>query len=293
MIFRLVHFLSRVGTRKVKTAFLLTLPVVVSVATLTADHQPEWSPDQAEVWRTVETRIDAWARNDYETYLSLHHERWRRFSIVTSELTSRDDVARFWRGMKDSEKVHAIELTPIAVEVYAGGSAAIAHYTIVETLEWTAETQRRASGRLMEKGRVYRVPARFSDVYVKEDGRSLYAGGYRDLTCDIMPESPFPCLDRRAAPQQGVTATTPFRSADAAQDADHPGARHYVEGTAKDEAAIRELFARTEHVGSEFDVPRPHEPPTEVGAIAPTGSFPCGCTANRSPIDRTRRPCGR
>jgi ketosteroid isomerase-like protein len=161
---------------------------------------------QDEVWRTVEARTDAWVQNDYEAYLSLHHERWRRFSMTTSELSSKDDVARFWQGMKDSEKTHSIKLTPIAVEVYAGGSAAIAHYIMMETVEWTAETQRRASGRLMEKGRVYRVPARFSDVYVKEGDLWLYVGGYRDLTCDIMPESPFPCLDIPSAAQQSVPA---------------------------------------------------------------------------------------
>jgi ketosteroid isomerase-like protein len=193
-----------------RTAIALSL--VVASATVAEGDQSKWSPAQAEVWRTVEARTDAWVRNDYEAYLSLHHERWRRFSMIKSELTSKDDVARFWKAMKVSEKVHSIELTPIAVEVYAGGSVAIAHYVMMETLEWTAETQRRASGRLMEKGRVYRVPARFSDVYVKEDGRWLYVGGYRDLTCDIMPESPFPCLDIRDAAQQGAAADEPQRS---------------------------------------------------------------------------------
>jgi ketosteroid isomerase-like protein len=184
----------------------IALSFLVASATLAEDDQLTWSPAQAEVWRTVEARTDAWVHNDYEAYLSLHHERWRRFSMTTSELSSKDDVARFWQGMKDSEKTHSIKLTPIAVEVYAGGSAAIAHYIMMETVEWTAETQRRASGRLMEKGRVYRVPARFSDVYVKEGDLWLYVGGYRDLTCDIMPESPFPCLDIPSAAQQSVPA---------------------------------------------------------------------------------------
>jgi hypothetical protein len=131
--------------------------------------------------------------------------------MITSKLMSKDDVAHFWRGMKESEKVLDLQLTPIAVEVYAGGSAAVAHYVMMERLE-TAETRRRASGRLMEKGRVYDVPARFSDVYVNEGDRWLYVGGYRDLTCDIMPESPFPCLDIRAAAQQGAAADEPQRS---------------------------------------------------------------------------------
>lgn len=193
-----------------KAAF--TLILLVSSATLAADDPSSWSPAQAEVWRTVQARTDAWVRSDYEAYLSLHHERWRRFSMITSKLMSKDDVAHFWRGMKESETVLDIQLTPIAVEVYAGGSAAIAHYVMMERLEWTAETRRRASGRLMEKGRVYDVPARFSDVYVKEGDRWLYVGGYRDLTCDIMPESPFPCLDIRAAAQQGAAADEPQRS---------------------------------------------------------------------------------
>jgi ketosteroid isomerase-like protein len=179
---------------------------LVALVVLAEDDQSKWSPAQVEVWRTVEARTDAWVQNDYEAYLALHHERWRRFSMITSELLSKDDVARFWKGMKDSEKTHSIELTPIAVEVYADGTAAIAHYVMLEMVEWTAETQRRASGRLMEKGRKYRVPARFSDVYVKEDDRWLYAGGYRDLTCDIMPESPFPCLDTRPSAQQPAPA---------------------------------------------------------------------------------------
>jgi hypothetical protein len=126
--------------------------------------------------------------------------------MVTSKLTSKDDVPQFWQSMKQSEKVLDIQLTPIAVEVYADGSAAIAHYVMVERLEWTAETRRRASGRLMEQGQVYEVPARFSDVYAKEGDRWLYVGGYRDLTCDIMPESPFPCLDIGTAAQQNAAA---------------------------------------------------------------------------------------
>lgn len=190
----------------------LALTLLVSSGTLASDGPPSWSPAQAEVWRTVQARTDAWVRNDSEAYLSLHHERWRRFSMITSKLMSKDDVARFWKGMKETEKVHAIDLTPVAIEVYADGSVAVAHYVMMETLEWTGETRQRASGRLMEKGRVYDVPARFSDVYVKEDDRWLYVGGYRDLTCDIMPESPFPCLDTRTSGKRGAAADEPQSS---------------------------------------------------------------------------------
>ncbi|MEM7283961.1 MAG: hypothetical protein AAF438_20285 [Pseudomonadota bacterium] len=115
--------------------------------------------------------------------------------MVTSRLMSKDDVARFWKGMKESERVISIELKPIAIDVFGDGSFAIAHFIAEETLEWIAETRRRPNGRLMENGKTYYVPARFSDVYVKENGSWFYVGGYRDLTCDIMPESKNPCRE--------------------------------------------------------------------------------------------------
>jgi hypothetical protein len=77
-------------------AFALIL--LVFSATLAADDPSSWSPAQVEVWRTVQARTDAWVANDFEAYLSLHHERWRRFSMITSKLMSKDDVAHFWRA---------------------------------------------------------------------------------------------------------------------------------------------------------------------------------------------------
>jgi len=54
---------------------------------------------------------------------------------------------------------------------------AVAHYIAAETLEWVAETRRRPNGRLMEYGETYYVPARFSDVYIKENGDWLHVAG--------------------------------------------------------------------------------------------------------------------
>lgn len=153
------------------------------------------SQEQNEVWAVVEARIAAWKHNDFETYIGLHHDRWHRFSMVSSRLTSKEDVEAFWASMKGNEEVLEIKLVPIAIDVFANGSAAIAHYVAHETFKWVGETRRRPNGRLMEKGRIYNVPARFSDVYVKEENGWLFAGGYRDLTCDILAASPNPCRD--------------------------------------------------------------------------------------------------
>ncbi|MGI9235553.1 MAG: hypothetical protein ACR2RD_18120 [Woeseiaceae bacterium] len=114
--------------------YLAALSLSASAATI-----ENWSQTQIDVWSTVQARNVAWKNNDFEAYVNIHHDNWHRYSMRTSKLLSKDDVAVFWDNAKQNEKVIQIELQPIAIDVFGNEMLAIAHYVLIETFEWIGD----------------------------------------------------------------------------------------------------------------------------------------------------------
>ena len=133
------------------------------------------------VWESVEARNSTWVDNDLEAHMAIYHEDFRRWTLHTRKLMTKEEFAELlWGHFKTKEKVNSVDVVREEILVLDGGNVAIAHYLIDEEWEWSGDDGVNDDGISVRKGQVMHGNLRFSDVYVKEDGRWLYIGGHRD-----------------------------------------------------------------------------------------------------------------
>jgi len=133
-----------------------------------------------EVWQVVEKRNSTWVENDFEGHMAIYHPEFRRWTIRSKILMTKELFASFWDGIKDNEEVIKIDIEKKEMQILMDGTLAIAHYIIHEDYKWLSDTSIVRNGKTLEKGQVIHGKLRFSDIYTKENGQWLYVGGHRD-----------------------------------------------------------------------------------------------------------------
>ena len=124
-------------------------------------YAEEWSARQEEVWKAVEAYTQASHQRDVEKYLSFWHDDFLGWYDGHSALTSKEQRKKGLEKYFLRTKSREYELEPLAVQVVAGGKAAIVHYIIRNVLEDTSTGEK-------TKGTAY-----WTDYLVKEKGRWL------------------------------------------------------------------------------------------------------------------------
>lgn len=119
-----------------------------------------------EIWAAVKKRNDTWVANDFAGHMALYHPDFRRWAIHGDRILTRESFAGLWKRIKDAETVRSISVLPGQLQWLVPNKAAVAHYRIDEKYE--------------RGGKILSGSLRFSDIYVLEQGRWLYAGGHRD-----------------------------------------------------------------------------------------------------------------
>lgn len=133
-----------------------------------------------DVWRVVEKRNTTWVENDFIGHMSIYHPDFRRWTLHSKTLMTKDIFASFWDGIKKNEEVIKIDIERKEMQILDGGNLAIAHYTIDEDYKWIGEDETNDEGITLQKGQVINGKLRFSDIYLKVDNKWLYIGGHRD-----------------------------------------------------------------------------------------------------------------
>lgn len=121
---------------------------------------------EAEIWSAVKVRNDTWVANDFEGHMAVYHPGFRRWAVHGDTVLTQESFAVLWDRFKDAETVRSIEVLPKEIQWLVPNKVAVAHYRIDENFERDGVER---SGNL-----------RFSDIFVLESGRWLYAGGHRD-----------------------------------------------------------------------------------------------------------------
>jgi len=121
---------------------------------------------EAEIWTAVEARNNTWVTNDFEGHLAVYHPDFRRWAVHGDTVLTKESFAGLWDRFKDTETVRSIEVLPKEIQWLVPNQVAVAHYRIDEKFERDGHER---TGNL-----------RFSDIFVLEKGRWLYAGGHRD-----------------------------------------------------------------------------------------------------------------
>ena len=133
-----------------------------------------------EVWAVVEKRNSTWTENDFDGHMAIYHPEFRRWSLHSKTLMTKDIFASFWDGIKKNEEVIKIDIDRNDMQIFQDGKLAIAHYTINEDFKWIAEDKTDDEGVTIRQGQKLKGNLRFSDIYIKEGNRWLYIGGHRD-----------------------------------------------------------------------------------------------------------------
>ncbi len=134
-----------------------------------------------EVWNVVEKRNKTWTDNDFDGHMAIYHEEFRRWSLHSKTLLTKDIFASFWNNIKKNEETKKIDIERKEIQILQDGNLAIAHYTINEDFTWIGNDKTGYDeGKSIKKGEKLKGNLRFSDIYIKEGNRWLYIGGHRD-----------------------------------------------------------------------------------------------------------------
>ena len=152
--------------------------VALSLSLFINVHQcikAEKSDLSAAVWNAVTARNSTWTNDDLDGHMELYHPNFRRWTLRSHKLMDKKDFKKLWSYIKRREKVISLEVIPEELIFYANQSVAVAHYSIDELYEWVGnDTSERKLGD-RRRGNL-----RFSDIWIFEKGKWLYAGGHRD-----------------------------------------------------------------------------------------------------------------
>lgn len=134
-----------------------------------------------EVWNVVEKRNKTWTENDFDGHMAIYHEEFRRWSLHSKTLLTKDAFASFWNKIKRDEETKKIDIERKEMQILQNGNLAIAHYTINEDFTWIGNDKiDYDEGKSITKGEKLKGNLRFSDIYIKEGDKWLYIGGHRD-----------------------------------------------------------------------------------------------------------------
>ena len=127
----------------------------------------QWDASQKEVWATVEGAWEAFAKGDLEGTLGYYHPDYVGWTY-TEPIPSNKEVSRKWLAYIFGETKTAIyDLRPAAIEVHT--NFAIAHYFITLVGKTEQGEEKTHSGR-------------WTDIYIKQDGRWLLIGDHGGWT---------------------------------------------------------------------------------------------------------------
>jgi hypothetical protein len=159
-----------------KHAALLLGLILVSVPRLSAQ---QLDSAQRRVWQTVEARWQAWQAADLEKMLQLYHPRFHAWNRVTGRVDNHDSMMARWKSALETERILAVKLEPVAVEVFA--DFATAYYVSRETVQRLSpmrsatDTSPRGVGPTV-------VSIRWTDYLVRQRGRWLFVA-YNGVPC--------------------------------------------------------------------------------------------------------------
>ncbi len=163
---------------------LLLVTLLLAIFPFLQFEQHDLDKKEAAVWAAVEARNATWAANDQDGHMAIYHPNFLRWTLNSDLLFTKDSFASLWDAIKSNETVLELKVIPKEVRFYANDMVAIAHYTIDEKYQWIGENTNNR-----KKGDLFSGNLRFSDVYIYEGNRWLYAGGHRNGMALPQPRS--------------------------------------------------------------------------------------------------------
>ncbi|MFH2049908.1 MAG: nuclear transport factor 2 family protein [bacterium] len=145
--------------------------VVIGLAMLasTVLFAQEWSTDQKEVWKNVETYWDLGAKGDVEGFLGYFHSDFSGW-INTAHLPhDRATRVKFIKFSLPKTKTLLYNIQPVAIKIH--GNVAIVHYSYTEVSKYGEEKEKSEQGR-------------WTDILIKQGDKWIMIGDHGGATSE-------------------------------------------------------------------------------------------------------------
>jgi ketosteroid isomerase-like protein len=131
--------------------------LIVMCLTLPASAQlfgQEWSEEQKEVWKNVETYLDLRVKGDLEGFMDYIHADYSGWTHSDPLPANKASARKFLTHIFKVKKILVQDLQPVAIKIH--GNVAIVHYYYSRILKDAEGKEKNASGRwtdiLMKQG---------------------------------------------------------------------------------------------------------------------------------------------
>jgi ketosteroid isomerase-like protein len=141
-------------------AALLAVGLSLEAVPLQAE---EWSKEQQEVWKTVQTYTDLAASGDVEGFLGYFDKDYAGWSYDAPVPYGIDSVKKWAGYFLPKREMLVYEITPVAIKVY--GDFAFVHYFYSQAYKNTEGKMKYTSGR-------------WTDILRKEGGKWVMIGDH-------------------------------------------------------------------------------------------------------------------
>lgn len=114
----------------------------------------EWSEEQKEVWKNVETYSDLSAKRDVEGFMGYFHDDYCGWTNRTALPTNKASVRKFVDHFFKTTKILVYDIQPVAIKIH--DNIAIVHYYYSNVVKDAEGKEKNVSGRwtdiLMKQG---------------------------------------------------------------------------------------------------------------------------------------------
>lgn len=145
--------------------------VVIGLAMLSSNvlFAQEWSTDQKDVWKNVETYWDLGAKGDVEGNLGYYHNDFSGWVNSAHLPDDRATRVKFIKFFLPKTKTLFYNIQPLAIKIH--GNVAIVHYSYTEVTKSGDEKEKTEQGR-------------WTDILIKQGDKWIMIGDHGGATSE-------------------------------------------------------------------------------------------------------------
>jgi len=145
--------------------------VVIGLAILasTVLFAQEWSTDQKDVWKNVETYWDLGAKGDVEGFLEYVHSNFSGWNNSAHLPDDRATHVKFIKFYQPKTKTLLYNIQPLAIKIH--GNVAIVHYSYISVFMYGEEKEKSVQGR-------------WTDILIKQGDKWIMIGDHGGATSE-------------------------------------------------------------------------------------------------------------
>jgi ketosteroid isomerase-like protein len=141
----------------------VVLIVVFAFVFISNSFAQEWTKEQKEVWKVVESYTELAAKGDIEGVIKYFHDDFSGWVLGSHYPSNKATRVKFIKFSLPKVKTLVYDLTPLGIKIH--GNVAIVHYSYLTITKLEEEKEQVSKGR-------------WTDILLKEDGKWTVIGDH-------------------------------------------------------------------------------------------------------------------